>query len=310
MKKLLFFLLIIPTLINAQLDRSSLTLESRDSHLYVQPPSESTLLKVYGITFNQAIGWEKTTIGNVPAMIYRPSGLDATKKYSVWLYLHGDGQVVEKEPDLNKILNSGDQSQLLLAAERYGFIVVAPQLVLNRNGYYPGWKDEYLKPVYDYILGNANTDIARIVVTGLSRGGGGTWIAITGSFAPYVSAAIPICGTPQYTQDYSIVANNNIPVWAFHAKDDQTVGYVHTVNTIALINKFSPAPAPLYTEYSTGGHPIWGRVYSDSAVYNWALSKSNSSPVVTPPAPVPVDEIIGTYRMTIYKSGAVKIEKQ
>jgi predicted peptidase len=273
MKKLILFLLLIPVLVNAQVTA------------------------------------EKRMIGSTPAIVYRPSNFNAANKYAVYLYLHGDGQVTKETADLNRLQSSGDQAELLLAAEKNNFIVVAPQLVLAQNAWYPGWKDQYLQSVYDYIISSPNTDLNHIIVTGLSRGGGGTWIVCTGVFAQYVSAAIPICGTPQYEQDFSQVAKYNIPIWAFHAKDDQTVNWAATVNTISKIMVFNPTPEPKTTYFDSGGHPIWGRVYSDQSVYTWALSKSNNI-VTAPPAPTPIDDVIGTYKITVYKSGKIEIVKQ
>lgn len=254
---------------------------------------------------------EKVIINKVPVIVYRPSGYDAAKKYSVWLTLHGSAEKgTGTLAGLDNLLNNGNFNNLLTAADKNKFIVIEPQLVQSLNDWIPGWTNKYLQPVYDYIINSPSTDLTHIVVTGLSLGGGGTWVAITGSFAPYVSAAIPICGTPQYDQDFSVVAKYNIPVWAFHAKDDKTVGYEATINTVAAINKYNPLPVAKSTIYNTGGHSVWGTVYNTAEVYTWALSQNNApGPVVLPPV-IPVDSILTNYRLTIYKSGKVEIIKQ
>jgi predicted peptidase len=252
---------------------------------------------------------EKVIINKVPTIIYRPSGYDATKKYSVWLALHGSAEKgTGTLAGLDNLLNNGNFNALLTAADKNKFIVIEPQLVQSLNDWMPGWTNKYLQPVYDYIINNPTTDLSHIVVTGLSLGGGGTWVAITGPFAPYVSAAIPICGTPQYDQDYSIVAKENIPVWAFHAKDDKTVGYEATINTVAAINKYDPLPVPKASIWNTGGHGIWGAAYSMTEVYSWALSQQNTTGGVVTPT-VPVDDVISTYKIVVYKSGKIEILK-
>lgn len=252
---------------------------------------------------------EKISIGKAPAIIYKPSGFDPTKKYSVWIFLHGLGEMAKDRSEIDRLLANGNHTALLNAAEKNKFIVIAPQLVQSYNDWIPGWTNKYLQPVYDYIINNPFTDLTHIVVTGLSLGGGGTNVAMTGPFAPYVSAAIPICATPQYDQDYSVVARYNIPVWAFVAKDDVSF-YTAQINTISAINKFSPTPEPKSTVYNSGGHSVWGTVYSTAELYTWALSQNNSpGPVVLPPV-IPIDSILTNYRLTIYKSGKVEIVKQ
>jgi predicted peptidase len=267
------------------------------------------LFLIPAIIFGQVTS-EKIFIGKVPAIYYKPSGYDATKKYPVFLILHGSAEKgTGTLAGLDNLLNNGNFNSLLTAADKNKFIVIEPQLVQSLNDWNPGWTNKYLQPVFDYILNNPSIDLTHVVVTGLSLGGGGTWVSITGPFAQYVSAAIPICGTPQYDQDFSIVAKYNIPVWAFHAKDDKTVGYEATINTVAAINKYQPVVLPKSTIWNTGGHGIWGTVYSTAEVYAWALSQSNTSGGTTTP-PVPVDEVLSTYKIIVYKSGKIEILKQ
>lgn len=228
---------------------------------------------------------ERTFIAKVPTVIYKPSGFEPTKKYTTVLFLHGKGEMGNgTEAELiSKIANSTNQASLLSAAEKYKWIVIAPQLVQSLNNWIPGWTNNYLQPVYDYIVKSPLTDIGQIIVTGLSLGGGGTWVAITGPFAPYVASAIPICGTPEYNQDFSVVGKNNIAVWAFHAKDDNQVGVGGTVNIVNAINKAGASPSAIMTLYETGQHWIWGKVYSDDNVYKWASAIRNDGGVIIQP---------------------------
>lgn len=267
------------------------------------------------IVFGQ-VTVEKTVILGRPIITYKPSGFDPSKKYPVWIFFHGLSEMSRDKAEPERVINNGNHSGLLAAAEKYKFIVVAPQLIQSLNDWIPGWTNKYLQPVYDYVVNSPTTDITHIVVTGLSLGGGGTWVSITGNFAPYVSAAIPICGTPQYDQDYSQIAKYNIPVLAFHAKDDKTVGFEATINTVSAINKYNPVPAATATILNSGGHGIWGGIYSGTSttgdIYTWALTKINAPDgvVVTPTPTVPIDEILSTFKIIIYKSGVIKVEKQ
>lgn len=233
---------------------------------------------------------EKIFIGKIPVVIYKPIGFDASKKYPVVLFGHGKGEMGSgSEADLTvKILNSTNQGNLVKRADQYQFIIVAPQLVQAYNDWIPGWTDKYLMPVYDYILTKLPTDLNHIKVTGLSLGGGMSWIVATNSFAKYVSAVVPICGTPEYQNcDYSAIAKYNIALWAFHAKDDSTVNYAATVNQINSVKKYNPIPEPKMTLFDTGNHWIWGRVYDDDSLYKWMFAQQNDIVIPVEPIPAP-----------------------
>lgn len=251
---------------------------------------------------------EKILLGKVPVAVYRPEGFVQGKKYPVWLFMHGLGEMSEKTATLaeltTRVTNNGNHANLLAKADKEQWVVIAPMLVQELNGWVPGWTNKYLQPVYDYILKADFTDLDHIKVTGLSLGGGGTYQAITGEFAPYVSAAVPICGTPEKC-DFSVVAKYNIPVWAFVAKDD-TQFYTATINTIAAINKYNPVPEPKLTVYDSGGHFIWGKTYADDAMYAWAMAQHNDSIVTQPPITEPADELLYTLQTKIYKSGKIE----
>lgn len=252
---------------------------------------------------------EKILVGKVPVAVYRPEGFVQGKKYPVWLFMHGQGEMSTQSATLDaltsNIVSNGNHANLIAKAEKEGWIVVAPLLVQALNNWTPGWTNTYLQPVYDYILKADFTDLSQIKVTGLSLGGGGVWVCVTGGFAPYISAAIPICGTPEYDNDFSVVAKNNIPVWAFHAKDDKTINVVATTNIITAIKKSNPTPQPKVTLYDTGGHFIWGRVYLDDEMYAWAMAQSNDGVVTQPPITEPTDELLYTIQTKIYKSGKI-----
>lgn len=308
MKKLIFLLLLIPALSNGQMlggrlasssilrNKPVVAVESDNPAIlhdrldkFVNSYQQKTTI-IYTIVAEDSIAQlatEKFFIGKIPVVQYKPSDFDPAKKYPVVLFLHGKGEIGNgTDAELtSKIINSTNQAGLLAAADKYKWIVVAPQLVLANNSWIPGWTNTYLQPVYDYIIKNNFTDLSQIYVTGLSLGGGGTWIACTGPFAPYIAAAVVICGTPQYEQDFSLIAKNKIPVWAFHAKNDNTVGYAATVNTVNAINKYSPDPAPIMTLFESGDHYIWGKVYGDDNVYQWMLANKKQVSGTTPAPP-------------------------
>jgi predicted peptidase len=315
MKKLILFLLLIPALVNAQvtpgdriIDFARLQIGDGSRHFPSMKGSQvvgKIAEEWWEPSFIASV--EKITIGNIPAALYKPSDFDPTKKYPVWIFFHGLGEMAKQASEIDRLIANGNHSGLLSAAEKYKFIVVAPQLVQAYNNWTPGWTKGYVNPILSWVVKNAFTDISHIVATGLSLGGGGAWVAATSDYAQYISAVIPICATPQYDQDFSLIAQNNTPVWAFVAKDDLSY-YTAQVNMIASVNKYSPTPEPKSTVYNSGGHSVWGTVYNTTELYTWAMSQNNVPGTI--PTPAPVDEILSSYRITVYKSGKIEIIKQ
>jgi hypothetical protein len=244
-----------------------------------------------------------------PGIQYRPSGFDQSKKYPVVFFFHGQSEMgTGTDASLTKLLSNGNHANLLLNAEKYKFIVIAPQLVQSLNNWTPGWSSNgatvYIRRYFDYAM-TLNIDTNRIYATGLSLGGGGVWSMMCDPYmSKKLSAAIPVCGTPQYENDYKIPAQNGVAVWAFHAKDDQTVAVIHSQNQVNFVNNSNPVISAKLTIYPTGGHGIWGTVYSTDSVYKWMLNYSRAPlpPVIIPPA----RKILKIYKIIIYDNGDIE----
>jgi hypothetical protein len=106
-------------------------------------------------------------------------------------------------------------------------------------------------------------DTNRLLVTGISLGGYGTWDLVCrypGRFA----AAIPVCGAGDPLR---AEAAAKTPLWIFHGERD---GNVPNKMDRAMVGRLWELDAPVrYMEYPDAGHGIWGRVYSDDAVMKW-----------------------------------------
>ncbi len=89
---------------------------------------------------------------------------------------------------------------------------------------------------------------------------------------------------PARTSTLPIYTNANLPVWAFHAQDDGTVGAGCTTGAITAINNQNPVVKPYMTIWPTGQHWIWGRVYDteynwqNPNLYEWFLGQNKSLP--------------------------------
>ncbi len=123
---------------------------------------------------------------------------------------------------------------LHLEWQKETFLVLAPQL--DRR--YGGWQNLVHRRDDQLRQKNLRIDENRIFLTGLSLGGGGTW-AYAGRFAgqcPETCGHRRMLRYLQLAHSGPIITNANLPVWAFHAMDDSTVGASCTTNTINSIN--------------------------------------------------------------------------
>jgi predicted peptidase len=115
------------------------------------------------------------------------------------------------------------------ALTELGAIIVAPDSI---NG---AWdtpqNDRAVNELLDAILSSYNVDPTRVVVTGYSMGGRGTW-SWAARYPTRFSAAIPVAGFPAST-----AAAWQVPVFAVHSRGDEVVPIGATEQRIAELRK-------------------------------------------------------------------------
>jgi len=110
-------------------------------------------------------------------------------------------------------------------------------------------------------------DVKRRYVTGISRGGYGTWHFIC-TRPDLFAAAIPVCGGGDPKLAQGIV---NVPVWAFHGEKDKNVPVSGSRDMISAITKAGGNPK--YTEFPDEGHNIWNQVSSTPDLWGWMFAQ-------------------------------------
>jgi len=226
---------------------------------------------------------------------YKPPtyNTNPSAKFPLIIFLHGIGERGDGTSTLNSVLNVGIPRNIHYGltdmtfnynGTQQSFLVLSPQLSYN----YGNWQPFYIDAMIKHAKQNLRVDTNRIYLTGLSLGGGGVWNYATSSPAAArgLAAIAPICATCDWSSLCNI-AQNNLPVWAFHAMDDGVVGVGCTQAAVNGILACSPAVAPLTTYYPTGNHWIWDQVYDpqNPQLYLWFLSKSRGGSTPPPPPP-------------------------
>lgn len=224
---------------------------------------------------------------------YKPPTYSASSsaKSPMIIFLHGIGERGDGSSTLSSVLNVGIPRNIHYGltnmvfnynGSQQGFVVLSPQLSYN----YGNWQPFYIQEMIKYAKNNLNVDTNRIYLTGLSLGGGGVWNYASSSAgaAKGLAAIAPICGTCDWS-GLNNIAQQALPVWAFHAMDDGVVGVGCTQAALSGINSYNPSVAPIATYYPTGNHWIWDQVYdpANPQLYLWFLSKSRGSSAPPPP---------------------------
>jgi predicted peptidase len=125
----------------------------------------------------------------------------------------------------------GDMVQILIgpALAELGAIIVAPDSV--RGDWSTPENQKAVNALLDVVLARYSIDKKKVVVTGFSMGGAGTWL-FAEKFPERFSAAIPVAGRPPAS-----ASGWRLPVLAIHSRDDQVVPFGPTEARIAELRK-------------------------------------------------------------------------
>ncbi len=114
-------------------------------------------------------------------------------------------------------------------------------------------------------------DRNRLILTGQSMGGGGTWYLLTKR--PHMfAAAMPICGV--WAEPEIAPAIAHVPLWIFHGEQDRAVPVDVSRAMVEALKAADGSPA--YTEYAGVGHNSWNWAYTEPALVPWAMAQRRS----------------------------------
>ena len=197
-----------------------------------------------------------------PFVMYRP----ATMKESLPLViqLHGAGEVGNGGEELYKVDIHG-LSKIMTDDVDYPALFILPQCPKDSF-----WVAEIQKihSFIERVIQKYKIDKKKIYLTGLSMGGYGTWY--TALRYPEMFAAIaPVCGGGMMWKASVL----DMPVWAFHGKEDTTVYPTETENMIKAISGAGKNNDVNMTMIDGVGHNVWVYAYTPELI-EWLLSKS------------------------------------
>ena len=189
--------------------------------------------------------------------VYTPPDYTPAKRYPTVLFLHG---LFESGDDGKACTKVGLGPAVKQHPERFNCIVVFAQTSKS-------WNDDDQLPLAMATLDDAqrhfSIDPARVVVTGLSTGGGGTW-KLGAQYPGRFAALLPLCA---YSDQADVPRLTSYPIWAIHNRFDPFVG---VWNTNSMCEKINAAGGHAKaTVYGNFGHNCWDRAYGDDDVIAW-----------------------------------------
>ena len=192
---------------------------------------------------------------------YAPDRMKKGEKYPLIIALHGAGERGNGQCELLKMF---PLLRMMEDGLQIPAIVVAPQCPCEWL-----WTDlcVEVKELADRIVETMPVDTDRIVCTGLSMGGYGTWLmGIT--YPDFFAGLAPICGGGT---SWAVAQLKNVPVWAFHGDADSVVP---VNNSIEMCDRLAAAGGNVkLTLFHREDHDAWTPAFRDTKLIEWLLAQ-------------------------------------
>lgn len=225
--------------------------------------------------------------------LYLPRNYDSSKTWPVILFLQG-GHGVSPNPETSK--NDGPAKYALLNNEEFSekslvsdtFIIINPHMQVGpsekRQWYqYPAT----LAEIVDDVVETYSGDPKKVYLTGLSRGGIGSW-ELAKKLPLKFAAIVPIAGRITCNKDCGEVSE--IPQWIIHNTGDPVVEFDYSNNAVAFIeesyqrdflrlsglelDEVQLSEDLIFSAIDAEGHDAWNLAYKSQDLYKWLLAKN------------------------------------
>lgn len=221
----------------------------------------------------------------VRARLLKPANLAPGRQYPLIVFLHGAGE--RGDDNVAQLLYLPEQLASDEGRRRFPCFLLAPQCPEQRKWVEVDWGMEDSAPqtaptpamqgvirLVEQVVALPEVDRSRVVLTGLSMGGYGSW-DLGARLPERWAAAAPICGGGDESTAPRLVG---VPVWAVHGDQDRAVPVARSRRMIAALR--AAGGEPKYTELAGVGHNSWNNAYSDEVgVVPWLLEQRRPAAV-------------------------------
>ncbi|OYW13506.1 MAG: hypothetical protein B7Z55_16750, partial [Planctomycetales bacterium 12-60-4] len=212
--------------------------------------------------------------GDHKYVVFEPAGYTPDKKWPLVFYLHGASG---RGRDGRAQLVVGLGPAVKARAAKLPFLVVFPQNENLRSRLLGGWTDGSNElpralRILDEVEQKYSVDRQHEILAGVSMGAFGAWSVAADSPTRW-KAVIAVSGGGDSA---AVPALAKVPIWAFHAADDQLVPPTRSSDLVAEINK--AGGRAFVSILPRGGHNIGAAVLARDEVFAW-LEHPEQEPV-------------------------------
>src|SRR5574344_567239 len=194
--------------------------------------------------------------------------IDTNKAWPIILFLHS---MAERGENIQLIMNNSNGegngiATYALTNNQFQFITISP--LCPKDSYWP-IIDERLNQLLNNITKKYRINLNKIYLTGISMGGMGVW-SLAMKYPDWFAAIAPISGGIYFPPMIeNVKALRNIPVWAFHDRNDPEIPISKEEDTIKRLQ--DDGNIVKYTVSETGKHYIHEDVYKKGDLFKWFL---------------------------------------
>jgi predicted peptidase len=207
------------------------------------------------------------------------------------LFFHG---INERGSDLNQVWKYGPlyYARYDSLGVKVDYIAAAPQLPAGQN-----WTAKHVKDILNFMITNyPQVDKDQVWIVGVSLGGGAIWKAMQDTtINKRIAAFVPICAVKGDYSKAKIIAESNVPGWAFFSLGDGITS-PYSQQMVDSVNKAAKKALILTQPYDGTSHPIWAKVFKDTRFLPWL--KFQRRPGET--EPVIKQEVVNGNTLRIY----------
>ncbi|MCB0774999.1 MAG: hypothetical protein KDB99_01600, partial [Chitinophagaceae bacterium] len=193
---------------------------------------------------------------------YKDSLSNPDKKYPIFVFFHGIGEKGSIYDNEYQLYHGGQRFRDYVDNGTFDGFLLYIQSSSGSGAFNTAHYSLINELINNYFVPQIKVDINRVIVDGLSGGGGATWQFLQ-NYPKMVAAAMPISAVAVADFDPSdIAANKFTPIWLFQGGLDKAPS---PYTAQQCVNAYKAAGANIsYTEWPTLGHGCWNQ--------SWALS--------------------------------------
>ncbi len=124
----------------------------------------------------------------------------------------------------------------------------------------------------EHVVETYQVDPARIYVTGVSMGGGGTWELVQRR-PDLIAAAFPQAGHTPAQQFLDDIAASKVPVWAFSSTGDNVNSWRDTDSAVEHISSQGGCAWVTKFENIEHSHLLWQRAFLEPGLWPWVFAQ-------------------------------------